>query len=109
MRYQQGMASVLAPLLTVAGFVGYFVAATQFGWMPRTPWLFLAIMAAGVALGVRAWWRHPRLGTRLSAVLASGVFAFALWFLFSASMLRPREDRPRVGETFPDFALPTST
>lgn len=100
---------LLAPLLTVAGFVGYMVAATRFAWMPRTPWLFLAIMASGVALAAWSWWVHPRLATRVSALLASGVLALAVWFLFSFTMLGPREDRPRVGDTFPDFALPTST
>jgi len=33
---------------------------------------------------------------------------FACWFLFSFSMYGPREDRPRVGERFPDFTLPAS-
>ena len=103
------MVAILAPLLTIAGFVGYLVATIQFAWFQRTPWLFLGVMLLGVALGVRAVWRHPRIWTGLSAALSVAVFAFACFFLFWATMHGPREDRPRVGETFPDFALQTST
>src|SRR5262249_51530371 len=31
-----------------------------------------------------------------------------VWFFFGYSMYRAREDRPRVGERFPEFRLPTS-
>jgi hypothetical protein len=95
--------------VTIAGFVAYFVATTQLAVFRRIPWESLAVMALGVALGVAAWWRRPRLATRASALLSSAVLAFALWFFFSFSMLPAREDRPAVGDTFPDFALPTST
>jgi len=47
-------------------------------------------------------------GTAIGAGLALGILAFACWFLFSFSMYDPREDRPRVGEPFPDFTLPAS-
>lgn len=101
--------ALLAPLLVIGALVAYFVAASQLAVLPRIPWPSLVVMAAGVALALRSWWRRPRLATRASAVVSTGVFAFALWFLFSFSMLPAREDRPAVGDAFPDFALPSST
>ncbi|MEW6271418.1 MAG: hypothetical protein AB1689_19220 [Thermodesulfobacteriota bacterium] len=103
------MAAVLAPLLVIGGFAAYMIATFQLAWFQRIPWLFLAIMVLGVALGVRAVWRRPRVWTGLSAAVSVAAFAWACWFLFVGTMHGPREDRPRVGETFPDFALPTST
>lgn len=103
------MLAILAPLLAVAGFVAYFVAATRFAVWRETPWEFLLVIALGAALGVYAAWRNPGIGTVVSASLATAVLAFASWYLLSYSMYGTREDRPRPGETFPDFALTTST
>jgi len=36
------------------------------------------------------------------------IVVFSAWFVFSFTMYDRREDRPRVGDHFPDFTLPAS-
>jgi hypothetical protein len=103
------VAALLAPILAGGGFVAYVLITTKLGIFREVPWEFLAVSALGAALGVRALVRRPGILTGASAVLSIGLAAFAFHYIFVASMFGPREDRPAVGETFPDFALPTST
>src|SRR5262249_49460024 len=52
---------------------------------------------------------HGRgIGSLIAAVVSAALFAFLVWFFFGYSMYGAREDRPRVGERFPEFRLPTS-
>ena len=102
------MLTALAPLIAVGGFALYFLATFRFAIYRRRPWEFLAISGAGAALGVYRLAVLPSWATGLAASLAVGVFAFACWFLLSFSMYATREDRPRTGERFPAFTLPTS-
>ena len=102
------MVAVLPPLIAAGGFGLYFLTSFRLARYRRTPWEFLAIIAAGAGLGVHLVWRAPGIGTAVSALLSVGILGFACWFLFSFSMYGPREDRPHVGERFPDFTLPAS-
>ncbi|MBM4247024.1 MAG: redoxin domain-containing protein [Deltaproteobacteria bacterium] len=99
---------ILAPLLAVGGAAAYMLLALKLGLYWRVPWPFLTVIAAGAGLGVVALVRRPGVGSGISAVLSGGVLVLALWWLFSFSMFGPREDRPRVGDVFPDFALPSA-
>jgi hypothetical protein len=103
------MRTVVAPLLAVAGIALYFAVTTRFAVWREVPWEFLALSAAGAVLGVRRLVRRPGAGTAaaaLVAVLVAGFFAADVFWLSRFGM---REDRPRVGDAFPDFRLPTST
>lgn len=102
--------SWLGLLVALAGFVGYFVAASRFALFEMVPWAFLGVMAVGLALAVVGVVRRPRLVSSVGAALTVGVVAFAGWYLFSYSIFDARETRPAVGDRFPSFAaLPTST
>ena len=102
------MAAVLPPLIAAGSFGLYFLTSFRLARYRRVPWEFLAAIAACAGLGVYLWWRAPGIGTTVGALLSVGILVFACWFLFSFSMYRPREDRPRIGERFPDFTLPAS-
>ena len=99
---------VLAPLLAVGGAAAYVLLTLKLGLYWRVPWPFLAVILAGAALGVATLVRRPGVGSGVSAVVSGGVLVLALWWVFSFSMFGPREDRPRVGDAFPDFALPSA-
>ena len=102
------VALLLPPLIAIAGMGLYFLASVRLARYRRVPWEFLAIMAAGVGLGIYQLVRAPGLATAVSAALSAGILAVTCWFLFSFSMYGTREDRPRVGERFPSFTLPAS-
>jgi hypothetical protein len=102
------MIALLPPLLALGAFGLYFLTSFRLARWRRTPWEFLAVIAAGAGLGVWLFVRTPGPGTAASALTSVAILGFACWFLFSFSMYGPREDRPRVGDRFPDFALPAS-
>ena len=102
------MLTLLGPLLAAGGFGLYFLSSFRLARYRRRPWEFVAIVAAGAVLGAYRLAAAPSAATATAAALAVGILAFACWFLFSFSMYGEREDRPRVGERFPDFALPAS-
>jgi hypothetical protein len=102
------VALVLPPLLAAAGLVGHFVLTTRFAVYRRRPWEAVVVSACGVTLGLYRLWIAPGVATAVSAALAAGLCGFTYWFLFSYSMYGPREERPRAGDRFPDFALPAS-
>jgi hypothetical protein len=106
---RRAMVTLLAPVLAVAGFVLYVVVTTRFAIWREVPWEFLAVSAAGVALGAWRLVRRPSLATGVAAVAAVGAAGFFAANVFVLSSLGPREERPRVGERFPEFTLPTST
>lgn len=102
------MAVLLPPLIALGAFGLYFLTTFRLARYRRQPWEFVAVIAAGAALGVYQLVRAPGIGSAIGAGLSVGTLGFASWFLFSFSMYGRREDRPRVGDRFPDFTLPAS-
>jgi len=100
--------TLLGPLLVVAGFLAYFAAAMSLALFQRVPWGFLLVMAGGLTLSLLRLVRGPSVGRATAAVASVVLCGFAGWYLFSYSMLGVREDRPRVGDPFPSFALAAS-
>jgi hypothetical protein len=103
------MLSVLGLLLAVGGLAAYFGVVERFPFWRRVPWEFVTLSGLGTIFVIVAFARAPGLGTGLAAALGVGVLGFSLWYLFVYSMFGSREERPRVGDPFPDFALPDST
>lgn len=99
---------VLPPVVAAAALGLYFVTTFRLAVYRRVPWEWLAIMAAAAAFTVVRAVRAPGPGTIVAAALTAGILGFSVWFLFSFTMYGPREDRPRVGDRFPDFTLPAS-
>ena len=103
------MISLLAVLLAVGGVAAYFVLATRFAYWQRVPWQFIAVTAAGALLGVGELIASPDMGSGIAALTSVAVLAFSVWYFLVYSQFGTREERPRVGDPFPDFALPDST
>jgi len=102
------MAVLIGPLLVLSGFGLYMGSNTLLGRFRRIPWEFLALSALGVAAAVAIALYRGGIGSVIAAVVSAALFAFLVWFFFGYSMYGTREDRPRVGERFPEFRLPTS-
>ncbi|HKA13928.1 MAG TPA: hypothetical protein VKH41_02835 [Myxococcota bacterium] len=100
--------ALLGPILVIAGFALYFATTTRLGRFRRVPWEFLAVSALGVAVSVLGVVAAPSTSSAVAALASAALFAGLLWFFFSLSMYGPREDRPRVGDPFPAFRLPSS-
>ena len=100
------MADLAGPLLVLSGFGLYLASNVWLGRFRRVPWEFLALSALGGVIAVARAIAFPSTPA-LAAALASVVLLGCLFF-FSFSMYAPREDRPRVGDRFPSFALPAS-
>ena len=96
------------PLVAAAAFGLYFLLTFRLTIYRRVPWDVLGVMVAAAALAVHQLVQAPGTATAIGTALTVGIAGFACWFLFSFTMYAPREDRPRVGERFPDFALPAS-
>ncbi|HZR82254.1 MAG TPA: hypothetical protein VFD92_14260 [Candidatus Binatia bacterium] len=103
------VAAILAPIIAGGALFAYVGITTSLGVFREVPWEFLALSVAGAVLGVWVAFRRPRWWSVASALASSGLTAMVFLFIFSWSMLPAREDRPRVGDRFPDFALATST
>ena len=102
------MTALVGPVLVLSGFGLYMATNTLLGRFRRMPWEFLAVSALGVVTGVVLALRAGGTANVVGAVISVALGAFLTWFFFSFSMYEAREDRPRVGERFPDFRLPTS-
>jgi hypothetical protein len=102
------MLVLLGPVLVLSGFGLYMLSNTQLGRFRRIPWEFLAVSALGAVVAVATALREGGPASAVAAVVSSVLFAFLLWFFFVFSMYATREDRPRVGDHFPEFRLPTS-
>jgi len=102
------LAVPLGPLLVIAGFALYMITNTQLGRFRRMPWEFLAVSASGVLHALGYFIAHPTPSSAAAATVSVALMGLLGWFFFSFSMYGPREDRPRVGDRFPDFALPAS-
>jgi hypothetical protein len=101
--------TLLGPLLSLGGFLLYFVVVLQGPYFRYVPWEFLGISTLGVALAVWRLWRAPARAAVLAAVVAFFGLGLSSWYFFSLSVFDRREDRPAVGDVFPEFALPTSS
>jgi len=102
------VAALVGPLIVVSGFGLYMVTNVFLGRFRRIPWEFLAVSALGPPVAVALMLREGGTASLVGAVISALLFAFLVWFFFGYSMYGAREDRPRVGERFPDFRLPTS-
>lgn len=100
------MSAVVPPVVAMLGLALYFGAvAAGVPTYRRVPWEILAIVGAGAVASVVLLAATPSAGRAVAAVGAVGLFGFAVWFFFGLTMYRAREDRPAVGERFPDFTL----
>jgi hypothetical protein len=102
------MTAVLGPILVLSGFGLYMATNTLLGRFRRVPWEFLAISAAGVVVAAVLAIRNGGGAHVAAAGVSLALFAFLVWFFFGYSMYSGRADRPRAGDRFPDFRLPTS-
>ena len=102
------MTALIGPILVVAGFGLYMVTTTRFGRFRRTPWEFLAVSWVGVVVAAAVALTGGGAADWVAALASLALFGFLLWFFFVFSIYREREDRPRVGDPFPAFRLPTS-
>jgi hypothetical protein len=102
------LATVLGPILVIAGFALYMATNTQLGRFRRIPWEFLAVSASGVLHSLGYFVIHPALSTGIAAAISVALGGALAWFFFVFSMYGSREARPRVGDRFPDFSLPAS-
>ena len=102
------MPTLLGPLLVLSGFGLYMASNTLLGRFRRVPWEFLAVSAVGVIAALILAARGPGMAATVGAAASVVLFALLLWFFFGYSMYAAREDRPRVGDRFPQFSLPTS-
>ena len=102
------MATIAPLLIAITGFGLYFLISTQLAIYRRYPWEFLAIVALGTGAALYRLGVSPGVGTLITAASTTGILGLACWYIFSFSMFGRREDRPRVGEQFPDFTLPAS-
>ena len=102
------MPTLLGPLLVLSGFGLYMASNTLLGRFRRVPWEFLAVSAVGVIAALILAARGPGMAATVGAAASVVLFALLLWFFFGYSMYAAREDRPRVGDRFPQFRLPSS-
>jgi hypothetical protein len=102
-------------LVTLIGFLSYFLFFLRFPLTRDFPWANLLILAAGLLLvgaGVRRAFAQPeQYGGKVSAlvlgvlsVVVVGLFGFFNFYL--AKQLPESKGAPRVGEKAPDFTLP---
>ena len=102
------MSSIVGPLLVLAGFGLYMATNALLGRFRRLPWEFFAVSVLGVIITLAGAVRTPGTASFVAAAVSVALGGFLVWFFFIFSMYEPREDRPRVGDLFPDFKLPTS-
>ena len=103
------MLDLLAPLVALAALAGYFGLAFSHTYKAAVPRTLLALVAACAAFAVGRAISAPGAGSAIAAAVALALAGFAGWFFLSYSRYGAREDRPAIGDPFPDFSLPTST
>jgi len=102
------MMILLGPVLVLSGFGLYMLSNTQLGRFRRIPWEFLAVSTLGAVVAVATALREGGTASAIAAIVSAALLAFLVWFFFVYSMYGAREARPRAGDRFPDFRLPTS-
>ena len=105
----------LGPLVTAAGFFGYFAIFARFPATRDFPWVNLPVVVAGMALSLlavrrafsrRSAYRGRVLGSLgLGLSLAVGGF-FLVYVFWLSDQLPAPTDTVGVGEIAPDFTLP---
>jgi hypothetical protein len=104
------MLAAVPPLVALVGLGLYFVpVAAGRPVFRRVPWETLALVALGAVAGVVLLVQAPSAARAAGALVALALLAFSGWFFFRYSMYGAREDRPAVGDRFPDFTLVDST
>src|SRR6185369_10820986 len=99
---------VIPPVVAAAALGLYLLTTFRLAVWRRVPWEWLAVMVGATSFAVARAVRAPDVATIVAAALTWAIVVFAAWFLFSFSMYGAREDRPRVGDRFPEFTLPAS-
>ena len=99
---------LLPPVVAAAALGLCFLTTFRLAAWRRVPWEWLAVMVAATSFAVARAVRAPGAPTIVAAAATWAIVVFSAWFLFSFTMYGVREDRPRVGERFPDFTLPAS-
>ncbi|MFT4570932.1 MAG: hypothetical protein ACI8TX_001829 [Hyphomicrobiaceae bacterium] len=106
-----------ASAVIVFGLFGLLVAAAKAGnptdlplptsWLihARTPIGLLAVLAAGVSLGLASVWRAPRWFKFPVIALEIGAAGLLAFYFLSMSMLPDRTLGIGVGDTFPAYTL----
>jgi cytochrome oxidase Cu insertion factor (SCO1/SenC/PrrC family) len=99
----------LAPLVALGALAGYFGLAFSHTYKRAVPRALLAGVGVCALFALARLVAAPGLGTAAGAAVAVALAGFAGWFFLYYSRYGAREDRPAIGDPFPDFALPTST
>ena len=102
------LSDFIGPVLVLSGFGFYMLTNVTLGRFRRMPWEFLAVSASGVFHAIAHRIFTPGTPATISLLVTLALAGFVVWFFFFFSMYETREDRPRVGDRFPDFKLPTS-
>lgn len=71
----------------------------------RIPWLLLAPLWLGGALGLAALWRRRSIARIAVVALELPLVGLASWYFLSFSFLPPHELARGVGDAFPAYAL----
>jgi hypothetical protein len=103
-----------APLLAVAGLLGYFTVISRWPTLSDFPWLNLLVLAvavAGSAYGLAGAWPEGGLPRRAGAVLGLGVSCLCagllIYYCFFHSYGLPDPDLAQpAGEPIPELTLP---
>jgi hypothetical protein len=102
-------------LLTLAGFLSYFMFFSRFAALRDFPWLNLPLQVVGVGMVLFGFWRayarptqyRGKLAAPIFSLLSIGTLALFCFYVFSLSYrVPPANSAPQVGQVAPDFTLP---
>jgi hypothetical protein len=102
------MSDLIGPIVVLSGFGLYVASNVWLGRFRRLPFEFLAVSVVGAGYAVIRAFMVPSTLATTSALVSVALLGGICWMWFSYSMYGPREDRPRVGDVFPEFRLPAS-
>jgi len=102
------MSDLIGPIIVLSGFGLYVGSNVWLGRFRRMPYEFIALSSAGAVYAVARALLVPSAGATIAALVSVALLGGLCWMWFSYSMYGEREDRPRVGDRFPEFNLPAS-
>jgi len=102
------MNELIGPVVVLSGFGLYVLSNVWLGRFRRMPYEFVTVSAAGALYAVARAFMTPSTAAAIAALVSVALFGGLCWMWFSYSMYGQREDRPRVGDRFPEFRLPAS-
>jgi len=102
------MSDLIGPIVVLSGFGFYVGTNVWLGRFRRLPFEFLAVSVAGAVYAVWHAFAVSSIAAGISALVSVGLLGGLCWMWFWYSMYGEREDRPRVGDAFPEFRLPAS-